>query len=426
MRFFYDMESVKKGAKKGAAITFFLFFLWGLLWYYFELPTELTTDSMESLQELSFGNGMVHLNDKQLNQATLEVMSLQQVVQTKQPLEYEMEYCVGMFPIKNVKVKVVNPQKVYLGGDLVGIYGETEGVLVLGTTRVENDNGIFETPSEGKLERGDYLLEIDGIKVNEKEKIRECVGKWAEKKAKEDGKAITITYLHKGEIEKTQITPCYSEGEYYLGLWVKDDLAGIGTLTFISKDWEFAALGHGMGDGETGTILTMGEGDIFMAKQSGVVKGQRMEPGSISAGIRFGKETYLGEITRNSSLGIYGTLNENGKKKTLNGKELVEVAYKQAIEKGKAYLVSSVSGKNEAYEIRIIKCNLNEKNSNKGITFEVTDEKLLELTGGVIQGMSGSPIIQNGRLIGAVTHVFIEDPTKGYGIFIEEMLENSK
>lgn len=116
MRFFYGSESVKKILKRGTIVAFFLLLLWGLLWYCFELPSELTTDSMEALQKLSFGNGIVHLNDKQVDKATLEVMSLQQVVETKHPLEYEMEYCVGMFPIKNVTVKVVNPQKVYLGG----------------------------------------------------------------------------------------------------------------------------------------------------------------------------------------------------------------------------------------------------------------------------------------------------------------------
>ena len=209
-------------------------------------------------------------------------------------------------------------------------------------------------------------------------------------------------------------------GKYMLGVWVRDDLAGVGTLTYYKADGTYAALGHAVSDSDTGTIMSIAEGYLYHTDIVGIKKGKSGTPGELSGIIQYGDSTRIGSIMQNTGLGIHGVL--NGNLKWLETGECYEVRYKQDIRTGSAFIVSSVSGESKKYEVMVESVDYSGKEENKGILIRVTDPELLELTGGIVQGMSGSPIIQDGKLIGAVTHVLVNDPTRGYGIFIEKML----
>ncbi len=216
-----------------------------------------------------------------------------------------------------------------------------------------------------------------------------------------------------------------SESEYKIGIWARDDTQGIGTLTFITKDGKYGALGHEISDVDTGNLLDSNDGLLYIANIWGIRKGENGKPGGLCGSIDYEKSNELGDINKNTNIGIYGTL-DSKKMDELIGMydcELIPVANKTEVKTKEAYILSAISGELEKYDIEVVEVNQNPGTSNKGMIIKVTDEKLLELTNGIIQGMSGSPIIQNGKLIGAVTHVFVNDPTKGYGIFAQTMLE---
>ncbi|MCD8118146.1 MAG: hypothetical protein LUE29_01405, partial [Lachnospiraceae bacterium] len=212
-----------------------------------------------------------------------------------------------------------------------------------------------------------------------------------------------------------------ANGEYKLGLWVRDDTQGIGTLTFITAEGAYGALGHGISDVDTGELFASRGGTLYIANIWGIIKGIPGTPGGLCGMIYYEEKNELGTILKNTDTGIYGNANETMLAEYAG--EAIEIGYKQEVAVGAASVYVNIEGEAKAYDIRIIGVNYSEDNDHKGLIIEVTDEQLLELTGGIIQGMSGSPIIQNGRLIGAVTHVFVQDATKGYGIFIEDMLE---
>ena len=215
---------------------------------------------------------------------------------------------------------------------------------------------------------------------------------------------------------------CSEQQRYMLGVWVRDDMAGIGTLTFYRSDQSFGALGHSVNDGDTGEILLMETGKLYETEIIGIKKGKSGNPGELSGVIQYKKDSYLGIINENSEIGIYGDLNGNLKK--LQAGTYCEIGHKQEIERGPAVILSAVSGELKEYDIVIEAVNFGGIEANKGILLHITDQDLLNLTGGIVQGMSGSPILQNGKIIGAVTHVLVNDPTRGYGIFIENMLEH--
>lgn len=322
----------------------------------------------------------------------------------------------GIFPVKEVEVSVIPSQHVYASGRIIGIYGSTSGVLVLGTSPVEAANGLNYEPAENKVFSGDYILAVNHQEIKTKEELVELVNK-------NGNEQLVLTMNRKGEYIDVAVTPVpVADNQYMLGIWVKDDMAGIGTMTYYRSDRSFGALGHGIGDGETGELLSMSEGSVYQAKLLGITKGERGTPGELEGLIYYGGNNCLGSISKNDNLGIYGMLEEDDYMEYLAEDTSYEVGYKQEIQKGKACILSNISGTIESYEISIESVDYMAENSNKGIRFCVTDETLLAETGGIVQGMSGSPIIQNGKLIGAVTHVLVSDPAKGYGIFAETML----
>lgn len=208
--------------------------------------------------------------------------------------------------------------------------------------------------------------------------------------------------------------------DWKLGIWIRDNAQGIGTMTYEGTDATFGALGHGINDVDTSILMNLEEGTLYRTEIVGITRGTDGAPGELTGYIEYDSDNVIGEITENTAEGIFGVCDEELLANAAF--EPVPIALKQEIELGPAQIICSVSGEPEFYDVEIVEVNLEHENVNRGIVIRVVDEKLLMLTGGIIQGMSGSPIIQNGKLVGAVTHVLVNDSTKGYGIFIEEML----
>ncbi len=328
--------------------------------------------------------------------------------------EEEQTLDVGL---KEVSVRVVKRERVIPGGIPVGIYLETSGVYVVGIDAVQTSDGFYAEPAGQAVQPGDYILAVNGRKISDKKELIACV------QANQTG--IMILKLRRNEEEiQVRVHAVESEDQdYKLGIWVKDDVQGIGTLTYLTQDYRFGALGHGITDTDTGELLEIADGSLYETKILNIVKGERGTPGELSGVITYANRFRKGSILKNTRVGIFGQA-DAGLAKELTGTP-VEVAFRQEIRTGPAVIRSSVSGELKDYEIQIQEVRFNESNENKGMIFKVTDPELINLTGGVIQGMSGSPILQDGRLIGAVTHVFVNDPTKGYAGFAENMLEKS-
>lgn len=320
-----------------------------------------------------------------------------------------------LIPVKQVVVHDTERQMVTAAGTNIGIYLKNSGVLVVECGSFTDQSGALISPAAYRIRSGDVIRSVDGETVASKEDLIQAV--------EESGGRQLVLQLTRGtDTIDVAVTPeVASDGTCKLGLWVRDDIAGIGTLTFITEDHDYGALGHGVSDVDTGELMGIDSGSIYETKITGITKGKRGTPGEVTGLIQFRSSAYLGTIGENGENGIYGKLEQIPE--SLQEVEEIPVGYKQEITQGSAQIICSVEGERKAYEIEIESVDFHSREENKGIRYRVVDEELLDATGGIIQGMSGSPIIQNGRLIGAVTHVFVDDPTRGYGIFAECMLE---
>lgn len=323
----------------------------------------------------------------------------------------------GVIPIKEVTVNVVEGRQVYVSGEIVGIYTECPGVFVIKTCEIENMEGNLIHPAQNAVKTGDYILSIDGRELKNKEDMSQIV-------KESDGRTLHLEILRNGSKKKVEVTPAKAKnGNYLLGIWIKDDLAGIGTLTYVTPTGEYGTLGHGMGNGENAQLFEVSDGTLYTSSVIGIQKGQVGKAGELKGVIRYGASSHMGEVYKNTDVGIFGKFDADDLYDYFQNAQLYDVAYKQEIQVGQAQIISEISGEREFYDIKISYVDYLTLYSNKGLYIEVTDPRLLELTGGIVQGMSGSPIIQNGKLVGAVTHVLVNDPTRGYGIFIENMLD---
>ncbi|HJC31088.1 MAG TPA: SpoIVB peptidase [Candidatus Anaerobutyricum faecale] len=308
--------------------------------------------------------------------------------------------------------------KVYASGEPVGVYIKTRGVLVLGIQNVKTADNRTCSPAERKLESGDYILAMNGEDISSKAQFISCLQKNEEKEA-------VLTISRNGEEQQIKIQPVYSEEDhcYQIGAWIRNDTQGIGTVTYITEDGNFAALGHGISDCDLGVQLNIAGGSIYETDIASIMKGKAKDPGQVIGTIDYIPEKYLGNIGINSTCGIFGLI-KNHQENFRNG-QLMEVADASEIKTGKAFVRTSISGESRDYTIEIEKISLSKKDAQKALRIKITDPDLIALTGGIIQGESGSPIIQDGKLIGAVTHVFVDDPTRGYGICAETMMEEA-
>ena len=320
----------------------------------------------------------------------------------------------GVIPVKRTTVSAAKRQYVIPGGDSFGIKLYTDGVIVVGLNDVETKNGAKNPAEDAGIKVGDVIVEIGGKKVTSTESVNEALNN-------ADGKPITIRFKRNDEYKTAVVAPVVSStnGSYKTGMWVRDSTAGVGTVTFYNPNNKtFGGLGHPVNDVDTNEIMPLLSGEAVKARVTGVYKGKSGETGSLCCA--FDNET-IGKLKSNGSNGIYGTYT-----KVLNNDDAIPVAVCQEVKKGPAKILSTVDGEGvKEYSIEIERINYNSSSGEKNMVIKITDQNLLSKTGGIVQGMSGSPIIQNGMLVGAVTHVFINNPTKGYAIFAENMLETS-
>ena len=320
---------------------------------------------------------------------------------------------LGMLPLKNVQVETVEDQWVCVSGTPVGLYMETQGVLIVDTGEITNQSGIALEPAANIVQPGDYILEVNGKTVSRKREliaeIENC-----------QGENVELVVNRKGEEIPLSLEPVLTQEENYkLGIWVRDNTQGIGTMTYVDEKGRFGALGHGISDTDTGELLDVSGGELYQAQIVSIIRGAQGVPGELSGYIEYEDEKKIGTIEKNTDIGIFGQIFSD----TQISGEKVKIGYKQEVKKGKAQILMQLEGKVEYYNIEITDIYSSQQDTNKSFQIQVTDPELLAKTGGIVQGMSGSPILQDGKLIGAVTHVFVQDSSKGYGIFIENMLE---
>lgn len=318
----------------------------------------------------------------------------------------------GVLPLKSVSVKEYEDIRLCPGGMPFGAKMFTEGLIVVGFTEIDCTEGSRQPAYDAGIRPQDIILEINGEPVTSAEGMAESIGAG-------DGSPLEIKIRRGQEILRIPVTPSLSisDNQYKTGMWVRDNTAGIGTITFIDPDTgAFAGLGHGICDTQTGALLPLSRGIIVDVTINGIQKGTSGVPGELKGYFASGKQ---GTLLGNSDAGVFGVLTTLPD--TVCEENALPIALKNEIHDGKAQIYCTLDESGiQAYDVTVRKI----KNSldNKNMEVTVTDPVLLEKTGGIVQGMSGSPILQDGKLIGAVTHVLINDPTKGYGIFIENML----
>ena len=302
---------------------------------------------------------------------------------------------------------------VYLGGTPIGVVAESDGVVVQGFIGVMTEEGMAN-PAEGKgISVGDAIIEINGKAPVAQSDIADAV---------KDGKEVTLKLKREDRIFYVKLKPAFDKisGAYKLGLQVKTDIAGVGTLTFVTEDGKsFGGLGHPINDAGASNSSVYQKGSIYPCRIIGTVKGEVGKPGELRGTFVKGKHS-VGTLERNNFAGIFG----RAEKELSLGRSKISVAGRGEVRPGKAYIYTTTEGTEpKRYEIEIVKAVKQNDGAPQSMVLHVTDPELLALTGGIVQGMSGSPIVQNDKIIGAVTHVFINDPTRGYGIYIDWMLD---
>ncbi|HBA64202.1 MAG TPA: SpoIVB peptidase [Lachnospiraceae bacterium] len=317
---------------------------------------------------------------------------------------------------QEVSASAVSDDVVIPGGMPVGIYLETEGVLVLGTDTVTGIDGGSYAPAEHIVQAGDYIVGLDQQTIQNKKELIRAV-------AELNGEETILHLKRQGEAIDVKLRPVHCEGDTCrLGIWVRDNTQGLGTVTFLTGDGKFGALGHGIHDTDTNELVNISEGTVYETSIRSIRKGKDGEPGGIEGVIVYSGYNILGSIDTNNDSGIYGSIDRIDS--LFTDLTPMQTAVKEEIHTGAATIRCMVDNSVRDYDIEITEIDMHTKEVNKGIVLTVTDPELLEITGGIVQGMSGSPIIQDGKLVGAVTHVFVRDSKKGYGIFIENMLQN--
>lgn len=321
----------------------------------------------------------------------------------------------GWIPFKQVNIEVIKDMTLTPVGLPIGIYLKTDGVLVIGIGDFLALDGSNVSPSQYLLKTGDYILAVDGEEVSGKKEFIETI-------EKTKGEPVVLLIRRDDEEFEVQINPVQNQnGKYKLGIWVRDNAQGVGTMTFVDSEGNFGALGHGINDVDTSIVMNLDSGTLYKTDIIAIKKGTKGEPGEMTGMIDYADKNILGIITDNTTKGIFGTCNAAMLSQIES--EAIPIGLKQEVELGEAEILCTVDGKPRYYTIEIKQLHLDHNNINKGIVLQVTDPELIAITGGIVQGMSGAPIIQNGKLVGAVTHVLVNDATSGYGIFIEEMIK---
>jgi stage IV sporulation protein B len=320
------------------------------------------------------------------------------------------------FHLRKVQLNIVEEKKLFALGKAVGLRLHIDGVLVDAITSVHGLDGKRHNPSkDAGMRRGDILIKANDTPLKSAEQFSEIILK---------GENLIITALRDGNPYSTNLIPIKSsDKKFRVGLCIKDTINGIGTITFSNTeaDFAFGGLGHGISNYSENDILPLQTGEVFYTEITSIKKGLSGDPGELRGDLMIDYNR-IGKIHHNTSVGVFGVLDEKFFENIEPSAYLI--GYEQHVDKGPAYILSNIEGNNiQKYDIQIEKITHRPFLSPKGMIIRITDKKLIEKTGGIVQGMSGSPIIQNNRIIGAVTHVLIHEPTKGYGILIEDMMK---
>lgn len=325
----------------------------------------------------------------------------------------------NLFTIKKVNVRLLTDTEVYVGGETVGFNLFSEGVICVGSNAVITSEGAKEPVMSSALQEGDAITHLSGIEISSIEDIDRIINlpTFA-------GKELELTIKRGGKELKSSITPVYDllSQKYKLGLWVRNNASGVGTLTYIKQsDFRFGAVGHPIVDNSLGDNFVVDSGNIYKCRLLGIKKGEKNNPGEIRSSINLSDDA-LGLADTNCKFGVYGNILN---KSFIEASRTATLGGRLSVHLGDAKIYCALdNGGVKAYDVKIIKANKQNSADDKSMTIKVTDKELLEKTGGIIQGMSGSPIVQNGKLVGAVTHVFLNDPTRGYGVYVDWMLNN--
>ncbi len=326
----------------------------------------------------------------------------------------------GLIPVKTVQVRSMVIQQVIASGHPIGIKLKTNGIVIINISGVVTEDGTKVSPAEtAGLLAGDTLVKAGGQELHSIRDLLDVV-------ENSGGQAVQITYRRAQVEYNTTITPIKSgeDQQYRLGIWVRDSSAGIGTLTFIDPNTKvYGALGHGINDIDTGALLQVGSGQLLKSRIQGIKRGVKGSPGELD-GDFLTRPAVIGSVELNCDFGVFGRMNGDIKKERWG--KLLPIGSHSTVRVGKASILACIRDNVvEEYDIEIQRIAKLDLSSTKNMVIRITDKRLLDTTGGIVQGMSGSPIIQDGKLIGAVTHVFINDPMRGYGVFIESMLDKS-
>lgn len=324
----------------------------------------------------------------------------------------------GNINLKTIDVTEIKNLEVIPCGDVIGLKLYTNGVLVVGLSEVEDIKKNKIKPYENSIiKEGDTIIQINDEEIDSVKTLKEVVNK-------SNGNSLNLTFVRDGSILTSSIVPVkVSSSEYKLGLWVRDAATGVGTLTYFMPDNNmFGALGHGISDSDTGKMIDIESGELVTSKIISITKGISGTAGELRGTIL--NQPTIGTVTKNTNFGIFGELNNNGNLNISYNNKL-KVALRNEIKEGDATILCNIDGTEvKEYDIRIEKLYLDNNSNNKSFMIRVTDKDLIEKTGGIIRGLSGAPIIQNGKFVGAVTNVLVANPEVGYGIFADLMIKN--
>lgn len=320
----------------------------------------------------------------------------------------------GVIPFKTANVSVIQDMRLKPVGKPIGIYVKTKGILILETGEFKGENGEMEAPAVSILQEGDYVYTCDGETLEDKAQLMDKISSC-------EGRPLILQIERDGQLFDVRVDPAKNEaGEYKLGIWIRDNAQGVGTMTFIDETNHFGALGHGINDVDTAELMKLKNGSLYRTQIVAIKKGISGTPGELTGLITYSEANRIGEIDENGKNGIFGTVSREYAGEDTEG--YVEVALKQEVETGPAQILCCIGDTPQLYDAQITALHLNNDNINRGIELKIKDERLLSQTGGIVQGMSGSPVLQNGKIVGAVNHVLVSSPEKGYAIFIENML----
>ena len=325
----------------------------------------------------------------------------------------------NFFTIKKVPVRLLTDTDVYVGGETVGFNLFSEGVICVGSNAVATADGTKQPILESGLLEGDAILKIEDIEIENIADIDRIINlpTFA-------GEELSLTVKRNEELHEIKITPVFDvlTQKYKLGLWVRNSASGVGTLTYVKQsDFRFGAVGHPIVDSSLGNNFEVESGNIYKCKLLGIKKGEKFNPGEIKSSINLSDDA-IGLADTNCKYGVYGNILNKG---MIDADRTATLGGRLSVKLGDAKIYCNLDNQGvKAYDVKIIKANKQNSADDKSMIIKVTDKELLEKTGGIIQGMSGSPIVQNGKIVGAVTHVFVNDPTRGYGVYIDWMINN--